>query len=271
MRACVGRYNAWRYTRQRTVATAVSYFWRFFLKHSFCDHEPTEIAVVCFSLASKVEENPVGHKHLVDDLAPRLRKCVYDIEEPMREERLLAMELVVLEELGFNLSVFDPYTPLQKFLKHPTETRRDWKNATLLVLAWGLLNDSLCTPLCVLLAPEEIAFAAIRVAVELSSSTDRGGDPPPESFPELRATSFEVNQDDVVLACREMLDHYKFPSSSSSPADNDAGGGGAGGGGGGGGGAGEGGPERIGGGRRQQHLAQHRHEVAAFLAACKET
>ena len=190
---------------------------------------------------------------------------MYDKEEPLREDRLLAKELVVLEELGFNLSVFDPYTPLQKFLKHAA--RRDEKDASVLSTAWGLLNDSLCTPLCVLLPPEEIAFAAIRVAVELS---ERDLEPPV-----LRKTSFEVNHDDVVLACREMMEHYKFPSSSSSSSiggapspeqniGNNAGGGG----GGGGGGAGGGGAAGGGGGRRQQHLAQHRHEVAAFLTVC---
>ena len=59
----------------------------------------------------------------------------------MREDRLLPLELVVLEELGFNLSVFDPYTPLQKFLKNPS--RADAEDAGVLTAAWGLLNDSL--------------------------------------------------------------------------------------------------------------------------------
>ena len=75
------------------------------------------------------------------DLSRRLRKCVYDKEDMMREDRLLPLELVVLEELGFNLSVFDPYTPLQKFLKNPS--RADAEDAGVLTAAWGLLNDSL--------------------------------------------------------------------------------------------------------------------------------
>ena len=60
-----------------------------------------------------------------------------------------------------------------------------------------------CTPLCIMLPPEEIAFAAIRVAVEILEK-----DPPPA----LRSTSFDVNHDDVMLACRELFEHYKFPS-----------------------------------------------------------
>ena len=45
------RLSAWHYMRQRTIATAAAYFWRFYLKHSFFDHEPAAIAVVCVSLA----------------------------------------------------------------------------------------------------------------------------------------------------------------------------------------------------------------------------
>lgn len=139
--AALGRdhTSAWHYTRQRTIATAASYFWRFYLKHSFCDHEPTAIAVVCVSLAAKVEENPV-HKHekLTKDLTRALRRCVYGEEAELEEDRLLALELVVMEELGFNLSVFDPYTPLRKFLKNAGDA-----DADVLSTAWGLLNDSL--------------------------------------------------------------------------------------------------------------------------------
>lgn len=108
-----------------------------------------------------------------------------------------------------------------------------------------------CTPLCVTIPPEEIAFAAIRVAVELLQKKD----PPPA----LRRAGFDVNHDDVVLACREMLDFYKFPSAvfeeDGGAAAKSA--------------SGRQGVEGSGGGR-QQFLRQHRHEVAAFLLACKE-
>ena len=103
-----------------------------------------------------------------------------------------------------------------------------------------------------MLPPEEIAFAAIRVAVEILEK-----DPPPA----LRSTSFDVNHDDVMLACREMFEHYKFPS----VAQEQLGGNGGGNGNGGGGNGGNGGLV----GKRQQFLAQHRHEVSAFLLACR--
>ena len=100
-----------------------------------------------------------------------------------------------------------------------------------------------------MLPPEEIAFAAIRVAVEILEK-----DPPPA----LRSTSFDLNHDDVLLACREMFEHYKFPSAAQEQL----------GGGNGNGGRGNG---ENGGlvGKRQQFLAQHRHEVSAFLSACR--
>jgi hypothetical protein len=89
-----------------------------------------------------------------------------------------------------------------------------------------------------MLPPEEIAFAAIRVAVELLEK-----DPPPV----LRSTSFDVNRDEVMLACQEILEYYKFPSSKGAPT-----------------------PGQVGNGGRRQFLKQHRHEVSAFLfLACK--
>jgi len=124
--------------RQRTIAAAIAYFWRFYLKHSFCDHEPTAIAVVCLSLASKVQENPVNDHRKLLHLAKELSKCVYDDAVALADDQLLRMELLVLEELGFNLSVFDPYTPLQQFLQHAADADKD-----VLRLAWGLLNDCL--------------------------------------------------------------------------------------------------------------------------------
>ena len=39
------------FSRQRTIATAAVYLWRFYLNQSFCDHDPCEIAAVCLSLA----------------------------------------------------------------------------------------------------------------------------------------------------------------------------------------------------------------------------
>ena len=50
------------HARQRTVATAVSYFWRFYQRRSFATDEPVLVAVACLSLAGKTLENPV-HDH----------------------------------------------------------------------------------------------------------------------------------------------------------------------------------------------------------------
>ena len=50
------------HARQRTVATAVSYFWRFYQRGSFATDEPVLVAVACLSLAGKTLENPV-HDH----------------------------------------------------------------------------------------------------------------------------------------------------------------------------------------------------------------
>jgi len=124
------------HARQRTIATTAAYFWRFYLKQSFCDHEPIEIAVVCFSLASKAEENPVHDYSKLLKLTKQLGAWLHEEALSMKEEKLLALELLVLEELGFNMNVFDPYTPVRKSLKNASDEN-------MIILAWGLLNDSL--------------------------------------------------------------------------------------------------------------------------------
>ena len=91
------------------------------------------------------------------------------------------------------------------------------------------------TPLCLLMPPEEIAFAAIHVVVELLS----------RERPTLRATTFDVNNDDVVLACRELLEYYKLASTNRGPV-----------------------PEEEAGKGRRQFLKLHQREVCGFLSTC---
>ena len=224
------------HARQRTVAVAASYFWRFYLRRSFAAHEPVAVAAACFSLASKVEENPV-HDHLkLIRLARDTASVVYAAESDdcfdMRDDDLLPLELRVLDALDCDLRVFDPYAPLRAIFRRrasasprgpgdeaasgaadPASTRdadppepgsipsRGESNLgspdALFRAAWGVVNDAtVASPLCAAVSAEAAAVAAVAAASALL------GAPPP---PTLAADRDRVDAVELAVAEREIL------------------------------------------------------------------
>ena len=180
------------HARQRTVATAVSYFWRFYQRGSFATDEPVLVAVACLSLAGKTLENPVHDHTKFVALARAVAAETYS--DASREalfacapDALLPCELRVLDALEFDLTPYDPYAALEEALR-VTESRKGAETGdetkgkkrassgcadasendeTLFRVAWGVLNDSLVTPTCVSVTERAAAVAAVAVACEL--------------------------------------------------------------------------------------------------------
>jgi len=48
--------------RQQVIATAITFFRRFYLRNSYCDTDPPLVAAACCYVASKAEETPVHVK-----------------------------------------------------------------------------------------------------------------------------------------------------------------------------------------------------------------
>lgn len=67
---------------------------------------------------------------------------------------LLDLELVLLEELGFNLVLFSPYDSL-------AQLANDAGHPTLLAAAWGVVNDAHCTPLVLCHPPHILSVASL--------------------------------------------------------------------------------------------------------------
>jgi hypothetical protein len=238
--SCVVASGAKRSTamhqRQRTVATAVAYFWRFYLSKSFASDEPVAVIVACLSLAGKVLENPVHDHTKFSKLAQAVARAVYGQEtEPTKEnaqggsqstltcdfgpESLLPHELVVLDAVKTNLAPYDPHfalvellgddggrTPSEGEVKHNDNdncatTSEEFDNENnkneLFKLAWAILNDSLVTNLCVSVSERGAAFAAIAVACELLDT-----EPPSLRIPE---SDLRFEKENASLAAREMM------------------------------------------------------------------
>ncbi|KAL2344660.1 hypothetical protein Fmac_005945 [Flemingia macrophylla] len=154
---------------QVTIATAIIFCHRFFLRQSHAKNDRRTIATVCMFLAGKVEETPRPLKDVIlvsyeiirkKDPAAAQRIKQKEVYEQQKELILLG-ERVVLATLGFDLNVQHPYKPLVEAIKKFNVA----KNALPLV-AWNFVNDGLRTSLCLQFKPHHIAAGAIFLAAK---------------------------------------------------------------------------------------------------------
>lgn len=144
--------------RQRVAATAILYFRRVYLTHSFCKTDPRLVYVACLYLASKAEEAVISAKHLVSaarKLQPSLFQH-YDVKE------VLDAEVALLEALDFVLLAHNPYIDLSKLLQASGFEK------TLSQTAWGILNETyLLSDVCLMQSPVVIAASCLVLAASV--------------------------------------------------------------------------------------------------------
>lgn len=150
---------------QLTIATALVFFHRFYMRKSFKEYDRFIVANTCLLLGSKVEETPkklrdifvecysvhfkVEHKDVPDASSTAF--------ENMREQ-VLIIERVLLQTLGFELQLEHPYRPLLAFVK-AINARREFAQ-----VAWNCVNDSFLTTACLQYAPHTVAAGCLLVA-----------------------------------------------------------------------------------------------------------
>ncbi|CAA6669478.1 unnamed protein product [Spirodela intermedia] len=166
---------------QVTIATAIIFCHRFFLRQSLAKNDRRTIATVCMFLAGKVEETPRLLKDVIHlsyeiinkkDPAASQRIKLKEVYEQQKLHILLG-EKVVLSTLGFDLNLLHPYKPLVEAIK-----RFKVAQNALAQVAWNFVNDGLRTSLCLQYEPHHIAAGAIFLAakflkVKLPSDGDR--------------------------------------------------------------------------------------------------
>ncbi|KAF9519975.1 hypothetical protein BS47DRAFT_914482 [Hydnum rufescens UP504] len=141
------------------LATAATYFHRFYMRQSIDGHIIYDIAGACIFLACKVEESgrrlkdvaavcqakANGTPVIVDEHGPAVTAWM---------KTITACEEILLETLCFDLTVEHPHNDLlnaAEVLQTPEQ---------LLAYVWSVMNDTFRTPLCVLFAPRVIASAS---------------------------------------------------------------------------------------------------------------
>ncbi|KAJ1398822.1 Cyclin-like [Sesbania bispinosa] len=154
---------------QVTIATAIIFCHRFFLRQSHAKNDRRIIATVCMFLAGKVEETPRPLKDVIlvsyeiihkKDPAAVQRIKQKEVYEQQKELILLG-ERVVLATLGFDLNVHHPYKPLVEAIKKFKVAQN-----ALAQVAWNFVNDGLRTSLCLQFKPHHIAAGAIFLAAK---------------------------------------------------------------------------------------------------------
>ncbi|KAJ0740203.1 putative cyclin [Helianthus annuus] len=154
---------------QVTIATAIIFCHRFFLRQSLAKNDRRTIATVCMFLAGKVEETPrplkdvilvsyeINNKKDPDAIQRIKQKEVYE----QQKELILLGERVVLATLGFDFNVHHPYKPLVEAIKKFKVAQN-----ALAQVAWNFVNDGLRTSLCLQFKPHHIAAGAIFLAAK---------------------------------------------------------------------------------------------------------
>ncbi|VDP93712.1 unnamed protein product [Echinostoma caproni] len=146
--------------RYDTCATAIVFFHRFYMSHSFKAFPRYVTAACCLMLAGKVEETPKKVRDIIKTAQLLLS------EADFKQFEVMAYERVLLKTIKFDLQVSHPYGFLLQFVK-----RNNDKLKELVQMSWSFINDSLATTLCLQWEPEIVACAALYLATRVSRYT----------------------------------------------------------------------------------------------------
>mmetsp|Transcript_9038 Transcript_9038/g.29868 ORF Transcript_9038/g.29868 Transcript_9038/m.29868 type:complete len:384 (+) Transcript_9038:32-1183(+) len=183
---------------QLTIATALVFYHRFYAFKSYEHHERFVLSTTALFLASKVEETPRKLKDVVGEALKNWNKHVKDYRVPEPEsrevhelkEKVLVTERILLQTIGFDLSIEHPYRPLLAYVKSITGTR------DLAQIAWNFINDSYRTTACLQYSPRFVAAAALTLAADRLTRQGKA-----VQLPNLHK-SFEVHEDGVHATMR---------------------------------------------------------------------
>ncbi|KAI8142415.1 cyclin-like protein [Fennellomyces sp. T-0311] len=158
---------------QLAVATACTFFHRFYMRRSMMRYHVYDIAATSLFVATKVEESTRRIKDFVNVCAQKAQKndkliLTEDSKDFIKwKDTMLCNEATLLETLCFDISIEHPHTHLLEMGK------RFDVPAVCIKQAWMILYQALGLPLCLLYRPNLIAAAALLLACYLL-----GEDPP---------------------------------------------------------------------------------------------
>jgi len=137
------------------IGTSFHYFKRFYLRNSIMDYHPKEILVTAIYLACKVEEFNVSIGKFVENIPGNRERAARVI---------LNNELLLLQELQFNLTIHNPWRPMEGLIidlktrcKHLDKDNIDSMRPDI----EAFINQVFLTDAALIYSPSQIALAAI--------------------------------------------------------------------------------------------------------------
>lgn len=134
------------------LGTAFHYFKRFYLYNSTMNYHPKEILATCVYLAAKNEEFNISIQQFLANVKGDRNKAM-DI--------ILSNELLLMKELNFNLTIHNPFRPVEGLLID-IKTRSNMQNPDKLRKGVDeFLEKSFLTDACLIYSPSQIALASV--------------------------------------------------------------------------------------------------------------
>nr|XP_043615209.1 cyclin-L1-1 [Erigeron canadensis] len=203
---------------QQVMATGQVLFHRFYCKKSFVRFNVKRVAASCVWLASKLEENPMRARHVLNVFhrmeCRRENLPIEHLDAFSKKYSDLKMDLIrserhLLKEMGFICHVEHPHKFISNYLatlETPPELRQE---------AWNLANDSLRTTLCVRFKSAVVACGVVYAAAR------RFHVPLPENPPWWKA--FDADKMGIDEVCRVLAHLYTLPKAQYIPVCKEGG------------------------------------------------
>ena len=155
------------------LATAATLYHRFFKVCSEKDFDPYLIASTCLYLGSKVEEDNLKLRDVVNVCY----RCLHPNEAPLDmgqtytslKESVAQCELLVLRQLEFYVNISHPH----KYLLYYLNSLDKWLHSSHLNVksmvtrtSWAMLRDSYLTDMCLRYQPDHVAVSVLYFALQ---------------------------------------------------------------------------------------------------------
>nr|CAB3228918.1 cyclin-H-like [Phallusia mammillata] len=148
------------------IGTAWAYMRRLYLRRSVMHYHPKLMYLVCIWLACKTEEFNISMEQYAQSISD---------DNEVIKDAILTIELVLIQELNFHLTVHNPFRPLEGFFidlktrfppfSNPDQLREHAKD---------FLIRSLSTDVTLLFTPSQLSLAALlSAASKCSKNIDR--------------------------------------------------------------------------------------------------
>ncbi|KAK8720536.1 hypothetical protein OTU49_013260, partial [Cherax quadricarinatus] len=155
-----------------TIATAATYYHKFYTVATLEDYDPYLIGSTCIYLASKVEDDDIKIRDIINVGI----SCVRRGEPPLSldpyftmRDSLIQAELLLMRVLGFKMKVDLPH----QYLLHYMLSLKEWlgeetfETIPIVQLAWNIIQDIYHSPIVLKYSPQLFSAAILNIVMQV--------------------------------------------------------------------------------------------------------